>query len=254
MTKRSGDNWARTFFTTVSSRIKLSHEIIVRLAAPYFRDNLYPRTNDGDEHSRFFALAKRSINVFKTSYNRWLSRQSKRVLFIGYAEAALGLGVSFRSMLMALENSSIPFSIYPFNVNVETRRVGSFLEHRYDLTGYHEINVVYIAVDQLPYLYETLHVRMTRAKYNILRTYWELPRIPPEWSYFLREIDELWVPNSFVADAFRSVYKGRITVIPVHIDVSRKAIYHRSYFGLLKSTFYFLFSFDYYSGTAEEIQ
>lgn len=254
MTKRSGDNWARTFFTTVSSRIKLSHEIIVRLAAPYFRDDLYPRTNDGDEHSRFFALAKRSINVFKTSYNRWLSRQSKRVLFIGYAEAALGLGVSFRSMLMALENSSIPFSIYPFNVNVETRRVGSFLEHRYDLTGYHEINVVYIGVDQLPYLYETLHARMTRAKYNILRTYWELPRIPPEWSYFLREIDELWVPNSFVADAFRSVYKGRITVIPVHIDVSRKAIYHRSYFGLLKSTFYFLFSFDYYSGTARKIQ
>ena len=252
MTKRSGDNWARTFFTTVSSRIKFSHEVIVRLAAPYFRGDLYPRTDDGDNHSRFFALAKRPINVFKTSYNSWLSRRSKTVLFIGYAEAALGLGVSFRSMLMALENSSIPFSLYPFNVNVETRRVGSFLEHRYDLTGYHEINVVYIGVDQLPRLYETLHVRMTRAKYNILRTYWEFSQIPQDWANFLQEIDELWVPNSFVADAFRGVFKRRITIIPVHIDVSRKVIYYRSYFGLSESTFLFLFSFDYYSGTARK--
>jgi hypothetical protein len=35
------------------------------------------------------------------------------VLFIGYAEAALGLGEVFRNMLTALDSAGMPFAIYP---------------------------------------------------------------------------------------------------------------------------------------------
>jgi glycosyltransferase involved in cell wall biosynthesis len=181
-----------------------------------------------------------------------LKVKHKGVLFIGYAEAALGLGVSFRSMLTALEKASLPFAIYPFNANVETRRIGSFLEHKYDITGCYEINVAYMAVDQLPVLREKLHYQMTQARYNILRTYWELPQVPQEWAYLLENIDELWAPNAFVAQAFRAIYKGNISIIPVSVDVSRSKVYDRSQFNMSCDTFYFLFSFDYFSGAARK--
>ncbi len=173
-------------------------------------------------------------------------------LFIGYAEAALGLGESFRNMLTAIESAGVPFAIYPFNKDVEARRIGSFLETRYDREGIYDINVAYMAVDQLPHYFSELQKQVLLSRYNILRTYWELAEAPPVWGVLLERIDELWVPNSFVADAFRPIFNRTITVIPVCIDVSRKQKFLREHFGLDNDRFYFMFSFDYYSGTARK--
>jgi len=144
------------------------------------------------------------------------------------------------------------FSIYPFDVNVETRRIGPFLETRYDLIGCHEIIVAYVAVDQLPFLQKKLHYQVRFASYNILRTYWELPNAPRAWSPLLRHVDELWVPNSYIADAFRGIYNGEITVIPVPIEITHEKKYPRRYFNMFEDRFYYLFSFDYYSGTVRK--
>jgi len=61
----------------------------------------------------------------------WLPKRSivdrAGVLCVGYVEAALGLGQAFRDMLTSMEGMSFPFSVYPFNVNVETRRIGTLL-------------------------------------------------------------------------------------------------------------------------------
>jgi hypothetical protein len=40
-----------------------------------------------------------------------LRARQNSVLFIGYAEAALGLGEAFRNMLMALDSAGMPFAI-----------------------------------------------------------------------------------------------------------------------------------------------
>jgi glycosyltransferase involved in cell wall biosynthesis len=173
-------------------------------------------------------------------------------LFIGYAEAALGLGESFRNMLTAIESAGLPFAIYPFNKNVEARRIGPFLETRYDREGIYDINVAYMAVEQLPHYFSQLQKQVLLSRYNILRTYWELAEAPPAWGALLNPIDELWVPNSFVADAFRPIFNRKITVIPVCIDVNRKQKFSREHFGLDNDRFYFMFSFDYHSGTARK--
>jgi glycosyltransferase involved in cell wall biosynthesis len=60
------------------------------------------------------------------------------------------------------------------------------------------------------------------------------------------------VPNAYVANAFRSIFDRRITVIPACVNINRKYIYARQYFGLDDDRFYFIFSFDYYSGTARK--
>jgi glycosyltransferase involved in cell wall biosynthesis len=174
------------------------------------------------------------------------------VLFIGYAEAALGLGEVFRNMLTALDSAGMPFAIYPFSKDIETRHIGPFLESRYDRHDVYDINVAHMAADQLPYYFSELKKQVTRSRYNILQTYWELTEAPLAWRPLLKRIDELWVPNSYVAKAFRPIFDRKITVVPACINVNRKHNYARQYFGLDDNRFYFIFSFDYYSRTARK--
>ena len=174
------------------------------------------------------------------------------ILFIGYAEAALGLGEVFRNMLTALDLAGLPFAIYPFSKDVETRRMGPFLESRYDRDGVYDINVALMATDQLPHYFSELRTQVKGCRCNILQTYWELAEAPRVWLPLLERIDELWVPNSYVANAFRPIFHRKITVIPASINVNRKHNYAREYFGLEEDRFYFVFSFDYYSATARK--
>ena len=181
-----------------------------------------------------------------------LPRRKPSVLFVGYAEAALGIGESFRYLLTALDAAGLSFSIYPFNRNVETRLIGPFLEHRYDRIAAYDITVAYMAVDQLPYCFEELSLQFAGSGYTILRTFWELPGAPQAWAPLLQKVDELWVPNAFVADAFRRIFKGTITTIPTCVNVQKSQENLGESIGLEKDRFYFLFSFDYYSGSARK--
>lgn len=181
-----------------------------------------------------------------------LLERKKEVLFIGYAESALGLGESFRNMLKALDSAGMRFSIYPFSKGAESRYIGPFLDSKYDRTGLYDINVAYIQTSQLPDYFVELRRQIIGARYNILRTYWELSEAPPAWRGLIDQFDELWVPNSFVEAAFRRIFDKTITVIPVCINVDRIKMYRREHFRLRRDQFLFLFSFDYHSGSARK--
>jgi glycosyltransferase involved in cell wall biosynthesis len=169
------------------------------------------------------------------------------VLFVGYAEGDLGLGQGFRNELRALELSALPFAVYPFRVGVETRLLGTFMPERYDLTHAYPINVIEVAPDQTQVVLRAIDRRLTRNSYNILRTFWELPYVPDAWRLMLTPIQEIWAPNRYVASAFRSIFSGPITVVPVIVDVGTGPYPTREQLGIEPHRFYFLFSFDYYS-------
>ena len=169
------------------------------------------------------------------------------ILFIGYVEAGLGLGESLRGMISAAVARKFRFAIYPFRVGVESRIVGQFMPERYDIQHRYDINVIEVAADQLPVVFGSIDPRILEGSYNILRTYWELSKAPPEWSAMLAGIDEIWVPNQFVRGAFKHVFQGPITVIPPCVVVTEECLPDRSRFELDPNRFYFLFSFDYYS-------
>jgi glycosyltransferase involved in cell wall biosynthesis len=175
------------------------------------------------------------------------------VLFVGYAEAALGIGESFRYLLTALDAAGLCFSIYPFNRSVETRLIGPFMGHLYDRTAAYDITIFYMAADQLPYCFIDLSLQFGGAGYTILQTFWELPHAPQAWAPILQKVDELWVPNTFVADAFRPIFEGRITIVPtcVHVTKPEKKDLRKSV-GLEDDRFYFIYSFDYYSESARK--
>jgi glycosyltransferase involved in cell wall biosynthesis len=170
------------------------------------------------------------------------------VLFVGYVEVGLGLGESLRGLIAAAAARDLKFGIYPFRVGMETRITGSFMPEKYDKTHRYDLNVIEVAADQLPVVFRSLDSRLYVNNYNVLRTYWELPRAPAAWASMLRGIDEIWAPNEFVRNAFGDVFPGAITVVPPCVAIDEAAVYPgRTKFGLDDRRFYYLFSFDYYS-------
>ncbi len=169
------------------------------------------------------------------------------VLYVGYAEAALGIGESFRNLLTALDAAGHPFAIHPFNKAVEERYIGPFMSERYDTASAYDTNVIEVTVDQLAIALDELGPRCLAPARNILRPWWELPRAPAAWEPLLRPIDEIWAPTEFVATAFRDVFAGRIRLVPPSVSVARSTCYDRAHFGLERGRFYFLLTFDYSS-------
>jgi glycosyltransferase involved in cell wall biosynthesis len=171
----------------------------------------------------------------------------KGILFIGYAEGDLGLGHTFRNDLLAAAHTKLPFAIYPFSIGIEARRIGSFMPERYDKTHAYDVNIIQVAPDQMPEVLRSVDSRITYYTYNVLRTYWELPRAPKAWRQMLKEIDEIWAPTSFVANSFRHAFSGPINLMPTTVEVGDGPWKGRDQFGMEPGRFYFLFSFDYFS-------
>ena len=171
----------------------------------------------------------------------------KAALFVGYVEGSLGLGQAFRNNLLAAQAVGLPFGIFPFRVGIETRLLGPFMQEHYDEIHPYDLNIIVVAADQMPNVLNSIDGRLLNNSYNVLQTFWELPRAPRDWRWVLSSINEIWAPNKFVADAFRPVFSGPITLIPPVVHVGEGPFPSRHHFGMDANRFYFMFSFDYYS-------
>ena len=174
------------------------------------------------------------------------------VLFIGYIEAALGLGESMRGLVRSVATTDVPFALYPYKLGVETRLIGSFMADRYDLKHRHKVNIIEMSADQVPHMFGWMGRWKTVHSYNILRTYWELPEAPAEWAPMLNGIHEIWAPNEFVGDAFHAIFDGPIKIIPPCVEIKTINLFGREHLGLDQDMFYFTFSFDYFSHPARK--
>ncbi len=168
-------------------------------------------------------------------------------LLIGYIDADLGLGESLRGLALALSQTDVKFGIFPFTVGVEGRRSKPFMNERYDRDHPYAVNVIEVAANELRTVHQNVDREHFANSYNILRTYWELSRAPNEWRDLLTEVDEIWAPNSFVADSFRPIFDGQITIVPPCVHVPEVLSDGRAQFNLDPARFYVLFSFDYFS-------
>ena len=194
--------------------------------------------------------SRRRVRNFKDLFTPLPVRRrfkQRGVLFVGYLEAGLGLGELLRGLVRSIATTDQTFALYPFNVGVESRFIGRFEDERYDLRRRYQVNVIEVAADQVPLLFLELGRWKLAHSYNILRTYWELPQAPLEWAAALKGIQEIWVPNSFVENAFRGIFDGPINIIPPCVEVDIGEAFDRGRFGMEEGRFYFVFSFDYYS-------
>jgi glycosyltransferase involved in cell wall biosynthesis len=203
-----------------------------QLIGPYFQ-------------TRMQGLARNAFRVRRGMHEEVILRPG--MLFIGYAEGALGLGQAFRANLKAAEAAGLPFAIYPFRVGIETRLIGPYMQHRYDVNHPYAINLIEVAGDQVSAVFRTLDPKLLTNSYNVLCTYWELSKAPEEWQKNLENIHEIWAPNQFIADAFSHIFTGPIIVMPPAMEDTSGDHPGRAHFGMEEGRFYFMFSFDYYS-------
>jgi glycosyltransferase involved in cell wall biosynthesis len=204
-------------------------------------------------------LHQRTRPVLKDGWNRLVfmgrpgtgSRQNFErrpgVLFIGYAEGALGLGQAFRANLAAAAAAEIPFGIYPLRKGIETRLTEPYMSERYDDAHTYDVSIIQVAGDQVPAVFRTVDPRILKSSYKVLVTYWELSSAPEVWRAKLAGIDEIWAPNKFVAEAFARVFPGPILIMPPPARPAEDDYPGRDYYGMENSRFYFMFSFDYHS-------
>ena len=173
------------------------------------------------------------------------------VLVVGYVEAGLGLGESSRGLVRALAGGAIPFAVYPYNLAVEDRFVGPFMPERYDKGGRYDVTLFEANGDQLPGFLDQFAHKL-EGSHAILRTYWELAEAPRSWARRLARFDEIWAPTTFVAQAFRHVFEGPITIVPPSVSVEMDETFPRARFGLDADRFLFVFTFDYSSVAARK--
>jgi len=73
--------------------------------------------------------------------------------------------------------------------------------------------------------------------------WWELSTIPPEWHDRGRDVDEVWAPTRFVADALRPLGKP-VHLMPPSVELPAFDPLPKAAFGLDPQKFTFLFVFD----------
>ncbi len=168
-------------------------------------------------------------------------------LLIGYFETGFGLGEYARGLACALDFVGAEFSVYPYNAYTGRPRDEAVWTHRYDVENVHSINIFCMAANQTRYARRIIGKRHTENSYNILSTFWELPRAPESWRSDLEYFNELWTPNHFVAESFRPIFAREILTMPPCINLAADTSSNRAKFGFDASRFYFLFYFDFNS-------
>jgi glycosyltransferase involved in cell wall biosynthesis len=251
----------------VLSQLNLSTRLVRRAAQARSRFQVVQRyQGTGAALGVLFGRLRQSVSIRTARAVRRLSRPEDLVailplpnlfmrhdvLFIGYLEAALGLGESMRGLVRSVAATGLPFALYPFVLGVEGRRIGGFMEDHYDLKHRHQVNVIEMSAEQVPSMFREVGRWKTGHSYNILRTYWELPQAPREWAPMLNGIDEIWAPNEFVGNAFREIFAGPITIIPPCVEIETEQEFQREQLSIDRGVFYFTFSFDYFSHPARK--
>lgn len=176
----------------------------------------------------------------------WLRRPKRDgVLLCGYVEVGFGLGQVIRGLARGLDAVGEPFAIHPYRVNARRGEPDQSWVHRYDVDGRYPINVLCMARNQTELAFRVLGRRRLAGAYNILSTFWELSSVPPSWRADLERFDEIWAPNTFVADALRPHFDGPITIIPTAVTIDGPAQPAHQQFHLDQHRRWFLVTFDY---------
>ena len=207
-----------------------------------------------------------SKGLFKSGYQHWISlgraegrgggpweRVPDRSQFLelmesrpfgvnlyGFLSTVSGLGSVARSCMQALETTNIPVqkvAIPSWGEIVAERSLPEFSPYR--------ANLLLQNPDMLALFFRTYGTDLLKGCYNIGFWFWELPSARSDWHHLYRYVDEIWVASKFCRDAFQSLTKLPVKVMPVVVEgLESKITYSREHFGLPRDAFVFGYIFD----------
>jgi glycosyltransferase involved in cell wall biosynthesis len=170
-------------------------------------------------------------------------------LLIGYPKAESGVGQALRGLAHACRAASVPFGIFEYGL--ATGPADDSLADDITPSANLSCNIFCMNADQWPVARAVLGNILT-PRYNILRPFWELAKLPSPWAMELTHLDEIWAPTRFVAGAFAAAGARRVEIIPVPVLVKPDPSLDRAAFGLPERRFLFFFFLDFASFIARK--
>ncbi|MEX1013702.1 MAG: glycosyltransferase [Candidatus Paceibacterota bacterium] len=187
----------------------------------------------------FNYLYSKIISIFHTPKNTF------GVNILGYIDAQSGVGEAARSLIRAVKEANIPYALNNETTSPSERDDTKYNKEFKNYNPY-PINIIVINGDTFKNVLRNRSNLYTKDKYNIAYWAWELEDIPKKWIPLINIVDEIWVPSSFVKNAFEKHTKKPITIIPHSINIKR-SFFNRKYFSISNDKFVFLYIFDFYS-------
>ncbi len=175
------------------------------------------------------------------------SETREGVVIIGYPFGTLGIGEALRSLARSAVAAGIPTDVYDHKVWLRSAQNDRSIEHLVTGVLSRKVNVLSLNADILQRSMSILGPAALAGRYNIIRPFWELSSISPQWVPALEQVDEIWAPTTFVRDAFARSVGRPVIHMPVAVTVAPPDNPSRDSFGLPRDKFLFLFSFDFSS-------
>jgi len=152
----------------------------------------------------------------------------------GLQQAGLGVADAFAAVGVPLELRDIPT-----RNNRDGRRRDGFLA-----LEPHPVTVLNAGLDMpVPEAYRVAGLHPRPGVKRVAVWYWELEDVPAAWHDRGRDVDEVWAPTRFIAEALRVLGKPVYPMLPA-VRLPAFAPRPKAYFGLSPDRFTFLFVFD----------
>lgn len=166
---------------------------------------------------------------------------------IGYIAAELGLGEAARSLARACNAAGVPFSVTDVGYQSQNlQRDTSVLSLA--TRQHYPIDLLYVNADQTPTTVQQLSdTGRSRGHYTIAFWHWEQPQLPYPLFRAFADVDEIWVPSTFVQDAVAAVSPVPVFKIPHAVEFSTTPGAQRSQFGLPDGQVMVLVMYDFHS-------
>ncbi|MFO0798923.1 MAG: glycosyltransferase family 4 protein [Gemmataceae bacterium] len=152
----------------------------------------------------------------------------------GLQQAAVGVAESFAAVGVPVALRDIPT-----RNNRDGRRREGFLA-----LEPHPVTVLNAGLDMpVPEAYRLAGLHPRPGVKRVAVWFWELEEVPAAWHERGRDVDEVWAPTRFIADALRVLGKPVYPMLPA-VQLPAFTPRPKSYFGLSPERFTFLFVFD----------
>lgn len=162
----------------------------------------------------------------------------------GFFRAENGLGQGVKLYAEAVRRAGIPNCLLNTDFLDWLPQNDRSLDDRLTKENKYAINVVHINPDQWQEAVGMYPRAQFDRHYNIGVFLWELESVPDRWIPIFDQVDEIWAPSRFVAEAIRKSTEKPVTIVPYGIDTQWDESIQRADFGLNDNDFLVLLMFD----------
>lgn len=162
----------------------------------------------------------------------------------GFLKTESGVGEAARRIYAALNTVNFPTSAHSISTGGHFKDGINVIDDVENPTSKYRINIFQLNADNHQRIKSLVNPTNLENRYRIGIWAWELAKFPDAWDAAFDEVDEIWALSEFNAHGIRQKTDLPVVVVPPPIPEPMPQEFDRSYFGLPKSRFVFLSTFD----------